>query len=254
MRMNKFRLIVDPPLGGFINVAKEHAILYGIAHKEFLPTLRIFRWTEPSVSIGYFEDVNHTVDKNYCNKRNIPIIRRESGGGTVVHHIELSYSFTIPLYSDLISHSVEESFKRIISPIINTLKIYIDGVEYRPVNDIVINKRKISGSAQTRRYGVLQQHGTIIIEIDDEILTSAIFYDEYKLKNRGFSSPRQSLTSLKDEIGKDIDEGFMEEFVTSMISNFAKEFKIDFINCDISESEKSIIEDYVKICSSDEWK
>ncbi|MCL1833006.1 MAG: lipoate--protein ligase family protein [Leptospirales bacterium] len=251
--MNKFRLIVDPPLSGSVNMAKDHAILSAISHDGQSPALRIYRWIEPTVTIGYFEEINCKVDRDYCNKKKIPVIRRESGGGTVLHHMELTYSFTIRLNSGLIPQSVNESFQKIISPIINTLKEHIDGVEYRAVNDIVINERKISGSAQSRRSGVLQQHGTIIFDIDDEILASAIIHNEEKLKNRGFSSARQALTSMKDETGKDIDERFMEGFIASMISRFSKEFNVEFICSELSESESVMMEDYAKRFSSDEW-
>jgi len=249
--MNEFRLIIDPPISGSANMAKDYAVLHGVSHSKLPPTLRISRWAEPTVTIGCFEDVKYTVKRDYCKKKNIPIIRRESGGGTVLHNIELSYSFTIPLDSYLIPESVDESFRKIISPLINTLKVFISGVEYRPVNDILVNKKKISGSAQTRKYGVLQQHGTVILDIDDEILASAIFHDGYKLLNRGFATPRQSLTSLKDEIGKDINERFIEEFVTSMISSFSKEFDIDFIGSDITESEKSVMDEFERKLASD---
>ena len=254
--MNKFRLIVDPPLSGSINMAKDHAILHGVSHEKLLPALRIYRWIEPAVTIGYSQNISDTVNKDYCNEKKIPIIRRESGGGTVLHHMELTYSFTSQLDSGLIPQSVDDSFRKIISPIMNTLKIFIDGVEYKPLNDIIVNKKKISGSAQARRYGSLQQHGTIIIDIDDEILTSALFHDENKLKNRGFSSPHQSLTSMKDEIknkiNKDIDEKFIEEFITSMISRFSEEFNIDFTGSDITESENSVMETHAKRFASDE--
>jgi len=251
--MNKFRLIVDPPLSGPINMAKDHAILYGISHHGLLPVLRIYRWLEPTVTVGFFEDIKYTVNRVYCNKKKIPIIRRESGGGTVLHHMELTYSFTIQLDSNLIPQSVEGSFQKIISPLINTLKEYIDQVEYRPVNDIVINRRKISGSAQIRKYGALQQHGTIMLDIDDEILTSSILYDGFKLINRGFISQRQSLTSMTDETGRDIDEKFIEEFVAKIINRFHKEFSIDFTASDISESEKKIMEEYAEKFASDKW-
>jgi len=253
MAINKFRLIVDSPLCGSINMAKELAVLYGVSHNELLPTLRIGRWLESAVSIGNLEDVNSTVNIDYCKKRNIPIIRRESGGGTVLHNIELSYSLTIPLHSELIPQSVDESFRKIISPVIHTLKMFIDGVEYRPINDIVVNKKKISGSAQVRKYGVLQQHGTIIIDINDEIFASAIYYDEYKLRSRGFATPRESLTSLKDEMGKNIDAKLMDDFAAAMIDNFSKEFDIDFISSDITEDEKKVTDEFAKKFESDEW-
>jgi len=251
--VNKFRLIVDPPLSGSINMAKDHAILHGVSHEKFPPAFRIYRWVEPTVTVGYSQNVNDTVNRDYCSRKKIPIIRRESGGGTVLHNMELTYSFTIPLHSALIPQSVNESFREIISPIIKTLEMFMDNVEYKSVNDILVNKKKISGSAQVRKYGSLQQHGTIIIDMDDEIFTSAIFHDENKLKDREFPSPRQSLTSMKDEIDKDIDEKFIEGFITSMISRFSEKFNIDFINSDISESENSIMEAYSKKFSSDEW-
>jgi len=253
MKMNKFRLILDPQITGSMHMAKDSAVLYSLSQKEHHPTLRIGRWAEPTVSIGHLEDVNETVNINYCKKNNIPVIRRESGGGTVLHHMELSFSLTIPMSSVLIPQSVDESFRKIISPPIKTLKMFIEGVEYRPVNDIVVNKRKISGSAQVRKQGVLQQHGTVILDIDDEILSSAINYNESKLLNRGFTSQRQAVTSLKDEMGKEIDEKLIEEFTASLLKNFAKEFKVDFIESDITESEKTLMEEFVKKFSSDEW-
>jgi len=190
--MNKFRLMLDPQCSGSVNMAKDYAILYCIAHNELPPALRIYRWIEPTVTVGYFEDVNYTVNRDYCKEKNIPVIRRESGGGTVLHHMELTYSFTASIYSDFIPQSVDESFRKIIAPLIDTLKMYIDNVEYRPVNDIIINNRKISGSAQTRKYGILQQHGTVILDIDDDLLTSAILYDKDKLSANIYLSNEMS--------------------------------------------------------------
>jgi lipoate-protein ligase A len=251
--VNKFRLIVDPPLSGSINMAKDLVIQNGAAKENALPVFRIYRWLEPTVSIGYSQNVDAHVNRNYCKKNHIPVVRRESGGGTVLHHMELTYSFTIQLYSNLIPDSVDESFRKIIAPIMSTLKIFVKNVEYRPVNDILINKRKISGSAQIRKHGVLQQHGTIIVDIDDKILTNSIYHDELKLKNNGFSSPRQSVTSLKEETGKDIDERFIEEFITSLINNFSNEFHIDFNKSGISEYENSAMEDFANRFASDKW-
>ena len=254
MKANKCRLILDPPLCGAVNMAKDHAVLHGVSHNELPPTLRISSWVEPTVTIGCFENPKDTVNKDFCKKRKIPVIRRESGGGTVLHHIELCYSFTIPLHSELIPQSVDESFRKIISPLLNTLKVFLNGVEYRPLNDIIINKRKISGSAQLRKYGTLQQHGTVIIDIDDEIFASAIYYDEQILLSRGFSSPRQSLTSLREEVGQDMNERFIEDFVISIINCFSKEFNIEFIDSDITDFEKDTMDKFVKKFNADVWK
>jgi len=251
--MNRFRLIIDPPLNSRINMAKDHAILHGLSMKNSLPTLRIYRWEKASVTLGYFQQVEEYVNTRYCRKNGISITRRETGGGTVIHYKELTYSFTVPVNSGLVPESMEDSFKAIISPIINSLRlIYLDA-EFRPVNDIIIRNRKISGSAQVRKKGVLQQHGTLIMDMDNDLISSALIQDEDKLRKRGFTSAEDSVTSIRSETGEDINEKFIEDFTLSLVSDFSKSFNIEYCSDGLTDTECIIMETYSRKFASDEW-
>jgi len=251
--MNRFRLILDPPLQSSVNMAKDHAILQGLTMQGTLPALRLYRWDSASVTLGYFQKIDECVNTHYCRKNGIPVTRRETAGGTVIHHMEITYSITIPLNSGIIPVSVEDSFRVIISPIIDSLRKLSINAQYRPVNDIVIDNRKISGSAQVRKKGILQQHGTIIMDMDNEIITSALIHDEQKLKKRGFTSTHESITSIRNETGSDINERFIDDLIVSIVKEFAVSFNIDFTIAGLSDAESAIMETYSKKFASDEW-
>jgi len=251
--MNRFRLILDPPLQSAVNMAKDHAILHGLSMPGVLPTLRLYRWEHASVTLGYFQKIEDCVNTCYCKKNGISITRRETAGGTVIHHMELTYSFTLPLNSGIVPVSVEDSFRAIISPIIDSLRKLSINAEFRPVNDIVIDNRKISGSAQVRKKGVLQQHGTIILDMDNEIITSALIPDEHKLKKRGFSSTHESITSIRSETGSEINERFIDDLIVGIIKDFACSFNIDFSISGLTDAECAVMETYSGKFSSDEW-
>jgi lipoate-protein ligase A len=89
--------LIDPPMNAAVNMARDRAILEMQSLKNPVPTLRIYRWSSPSVTIGYFQKLDETVNKYYCRKYGISITRRVTGGGTVLHHKELTYSFTLPV-------------------------------------------------------------------------------------------------------------------------------------------------------------
>lgn len=251
--MNKFRLLIDTPLNSAVNMAKDHAILQGLSMPGSLPTLRFFRWEKPSVTIGYFQKAGDCVNTCWCRKNGISITRRETGGGTVLHHKELTYSFTVPVNSGIVPESVEGSFRAIIAPIIESLKNFSVNAEYRPVNDIVIMNRKISGSAQVRKKGVLQQHGTLIMDIDKDIITSALIQDNKKLKERGFASADDYVTSIRRETGREIDEKFVDDFIVRMVTEFSRSFSASFSIDKLTEAENVIMNSYSKKFASDEW-
>lgn len=250
---NRFRLIIDHPLNSAVNMAKDHAVLQGLAMHNSLPTLRIYRWERTSVTLGYFQKVEECVNTSYCRKNGISITRRETGGGTVMHNMELTYSFTVPVKSGIVPESVEDSFRVIISPVIDSLRQLSINADFRPVNDIVINHRKISGSAQVRKKGVLQQHGTLILDMDNDLLSSVLIHNEKKLKKRGFASPDESVTSVRNETGREISEKFIEDIVLSLVTNFSKSFSIDYSIDGLSDTENIIMESYSKKFASDEW-
>lgn len=252
-RMNRFRLILDPPLNSAVNMARDHAILQGLSMENLLPTLRLYRWERASVTLGYFQKLKECVNTCYCEKNGISVTRRETGGGSVIHNAELTYSFTVPVRSSIVNKSVEGSFRDIIYPVIETLHSLSVRAEYRAVNDIVVDNRKISGSAQVRKRGILQQHGTLMLDIDDALFASALIHDEGKYRGRGFKSTCDSMTSLRRETGKEINDKFIDDLMVMLIKEFSKYFNAEFCIDNLSEAESVIMEFFSEKFASDEW-
>lgn len=251
--MNEFRLIIDPPMNAAVNMARDRAILEMQSLKNPVPTFRIYRWSSPSVTIGYFQKIDETVNLEYCQKNGISITRRVTGGGTVLHHKELTYSFTLPVKKKIVPESVEDSFRYIIAPIIASIRSLSLEAEYRPVNDIIITNKKISGSAQVRKKGVLQQHGTLLIDIDRELICFALKSNFEKLKSRKFETPLDSITSLCGELKNKADDEFTDDLIVKLITSFSKSMNINFTLGDLSIAESAIMESYISKFNSDEW-
>jgi len=251
--MNEFRLIIDPPMNAAVNMARDRAILEMQSMKNPVPTLRIYSWSSPSVTIGYSQKLAETVNAEYCRKNGISVTRRVTGGGTVLHHRELTYSFTLPIKKRIVPESVEDSFRCIIFPIIGTLKTFSLNAEYRPVNDIIINGRKISGSAQVRKKGVLQQHGTLLLNIDRELICNSLKGDMEKLKSRGFNNTSDAVTSISGELNRKVDDEFTDELIVRLINSFSRAMKIDFLLANLSEPESALMESYISKFNDDKW-
>jgi lipoate-protein ligase A len=87
------RLIIDPPQSGPWNMAVDEALLMG-AVENGIATLRFYQWNEPTLSLGYFQ--RYADREQHAASRNCPVVRRQTGGGAILHDRELTYSLTLP--------------------------------------------------------------------------------------------------------------------------------------------------------------
>jgi lipoate-protein ligase A len=182
-------------------MALDYAVLRAVARRQAPPTLRIYRWERPAVTIGYFQVLQDVVHDAACRRDGVPVIRRITGGGAVLHDQELTYSVTVPLSSRVCAGGVPESFRDICRPVIRMLAQQSIAAAFKPVNDIVVGRRKISGCAQTRRQGVLLQHGTLLLAVDGHAMV------RYLRPPCGRSlEAARGLTCLRDFLGPSVTD------------------------------------------------
>lgn len=233
----------------FYNMALDEAIARCVGSGLSPPTLRLYGWWPRAVSIGYFQEVYDVVDVEFCKNNEIEIVRRITGGGAVIHtEGELTYSFSVKEDESLVSMDIEKSYREICSPIIGALRSYGINAKFRPINDIEVEGRKISGNAQTRRFGAILQHGTILISLDFNLL-KALKIDVEKLKDKGVKEISRRVTTLK-ELGLEISR---EELSEKLIEEFGKYFGITPIYGNITNEEKTIANELLNKYKSREW-
>lgn len=194
-----WRLIELEARAGAENMAVDEAIAAGIAAGTSPPTIRFYTWKPGAVSIGYFQRLRDEVDLETAAAKGIDVVRRRTGGGAVYHdeHGEITYSLIAP--ESLFSKDIRASYRDICGSIIAGLASLGIAAEFRPINDVTVNGRKISGSAQTRRQGILTQHGTVLYAIDRDTMFTVLRPSAKKLADKPAGSFEKSVTCAAEE-------------------------------------------------------
>ena len=170
--MRQWRLIYDQPTFGARNMALDEAILTAVAAGDAPPTLRLYSWTPPCLSLGYGQHA-HEADLDRLAARGWGIVRRPTGGRAILHADELTYSLALPLDDPLAAGGVIDSYRRISAALLAALQRLgaQPSAERAPAEssqplspvcfetpshyEITVAGRKLIGSAQMRRRGGL---------------------------------------------------------------------------------------------------
>ena len=136
------------------------------------------------------------VDVEKCRELGIDYVRRITGGGAVYHDNkgEITYSIIAP--ESEFPKGIRESYKVICQGIIDGLSSLGIKAEFAPINDIIVGGKKISGNAQTRRNGVLLQHGTILYSLNVRRMFSVLRVSKEKISDKMIKTVEDRVTSV----------------------------------------------------------
>ena len=138
------RLILDPPASGVHNMSVDEALLINAA-EHYTATLRFYSWSEPTLSLGYFQ--NYAERDAHAPSRECAVVRRQTGGGAILHDQELTYSITLPGAHPLAKQNerlyqiVHQVFVEVLAPSSTPtnptapLRIHGDGPKLRPSDE-----------------------------------------------------------------------------------------------------------------------
>jgi lipoate-protein ligase A len=121
--MKQWRFVFTGARDAFFNMALDEAILRSCQTGQASPTLRLYLWRPPGVSIGYFQSLEKMVDLNKCKKNNIDVVRRITGGRAVLHENEITYSVCASLeeYPEF-GENINETYQKISFALLESLK------------------------------------------------------------------------------------------------------------------------------------
>ncbi|MBN2094588.1 MAG: lipoate--protein ligase family protein [Candidatus Aenigmarchaeota archaeon] len=237
--MEKWRLLEpEKQDDSFLKMAKEEAILNSVASGKSPPTLRFYSWKSPAVSIGYFQCAQKELFLDRCRKDGLEIFRRLTGGGAVYKcpFGEMNYSFIAPENHPLIPKDIPQSYALICGAVMKGLENLGLSPTFKPVNDILINGKKVSGNAQTRVNSCLLQHGTILIDFCGDKMAPYLRIDPEKMRQRGADSVADLVTCLNSCSGRQV---LQEDVAKEVTRGFEKKFGIRFIAGELSEEEET---------------
>lgn len=192
----QWRLLITPPAPGAWNMAVDEAILTAIGQRLVPPTLRLYAWQPPCLSLGYAQP-STDVDPRRLAERGWQLVRRPTGGRAILHTDELTYSVIGPLNEPRLAGSVLESYRCLASALLHALRrsgipaeshaapAAVESSLKGPVcfeipsnYEITVGGKKLIGSAQARRKEGLLQHGTFPLTGDLTRITQVLVFSD----------------------------------------------------------------------------
>nr|WP_295975449.1 lipoate--protein ligase [uncultured Bacillus sp.] len=186
-----------------INLAIEEYILN---HLDIDESYLLFYINSPSIIIGRNQNTIEEINTNYVDENKIIVVRRMSGGGAVYHDLgNLNYSF---ITKDE-GNSIQDNFKKFTGPVINALCKLGANAELMGRNDIEIDGRKVSGTAQYSTGGRMYTHGTLMLHSNLDNVSKALKPKKEKIESKGVKSVRARVGNISEFIHQPMT---MEEF------------------------------------------
>jgi len=234
----------------FTSMALDEAILRLNATGRSPSTLRFWTWSPSAVSIGFFQSISKEVDLAAAERHGVQVVRRITGGGAVFHDSdgELTYSFVCR--EGDVPDDIIESYRVICGGLVLGFRRMGISAEFRPVNDVQVNGRKISGSAQTRRDGSILQHGTILVSPDVRLMFEVLKVGGTKISDKSIASVYERVTTVERETGK---KPGMDEVMEQMVEGFGEALGARIFHGEPTEEELALAADLRKKYSSREW-
>ncbi|MCK5237240.1 MAG: lipoate--protein ligase family protein [Deltaproteobacteria bacterium] len=248
--MEEWRLIIDGPESGTFNMAADESLLSVVSKAQEKPTLRLYSWREPSITIGYSQDAS------FFNGSEVPVIRRLTGGRAVLHFDELTYSITCPAGTSLFDQGIHDVYRLVGK----CLKGALDsaGLECYPARsqqsaggnkkascfhapnryELLCDGKKVTGSAQRRFKDSFIQHGSVMLSVNEEMFMRVF---------PGASTDKIGAVSSYCSVGFD-------ELSKLLIDSFKTHLGASFEHTGYEKEERSLIEQLIKSkYSNDIW-
>lgn len=234
----------------------------------FEPILLLWQ-NAPTVVVGGRQNTLEEINLAFVEERKINVVRRTTGGGAVYHDLgNLNYSFVVPdptrlsspsalsdqlrnafrsnaLSSDRESVSfpgraLTDSFRLLTQPILDVLRSWNLPAELSGRNDITVDGRKISGSAQARKNGRTLHHGTLLFDSNLDDVAAALRVDPEKFRSKAVASVRSRVANVVEFLPPSERFGVIERFKLDLLARLQQSQPLTYKM--LSETELSHIQ------------
>ncbi|HDF0277292.1 lipoate--protein ligase family protein [Staphylococcus aureus] len=257
----------------YYNMAMDEALLNFVSRGEIDPVIRFYTWNPATLSIGYFQRLQKEIDIDKVKEKGFGLVRRQTGGRGVLHDKELTYSVIVPESHPNMPSTVTEAYRVISQGLLEGFKnlgfdtyfavpktpeecqklkqprssVCFDAPSWY---ELVVEGRKIAGSAQTRQKGVILQHGSILQDIDIDELFDMFIYKNERLKLKMKEAFVEKAVAINDISDEHITISQMEE---AFEKGFKKGLNIELKPLELTEAQLAEVEELTEKYRSDEW-
>jgi len=249
---DKFRFIDLKVADAYTNMAVDEALAQARGEGKSPDTLRFYMWKPSAVTLGYFQSVEDEVNLDALKKYGIFLNRRISGGGAVLNSAtgEITYSVVMDEKDPRVSSDPVESYRYLCHGIVEALSILGIKADFKPINDIVVGGKKISGNAQIRRYGAVLHHGTLLVDYSAREMFSVLKISKEKLSDKMIQQAEERVTTIRRELGRQIS---FEEVHDAFEEGYRRALNAELVQGDLTPDEGELVKKFMKRYASREW-
>lgn len=240
----QWRLIQSEISDGCTNMAVDEAMLLALQQGRAPATLRIYAWRPPCLSIGCFQPAAE-IDVEACAAQGADWVRRVTGGRAILHDREVTYSVVARQDDARVAGDVMESYRRISLGLLAGLELLGVPAQMAPFglgivpnhgpkpaacfaapsqHEILVDGRKIIGSAQRRQSNVLLQHGSLLQEIDVAQLLSLLRLPNAEARQALADQVRRESITLHEILGHSVPHA---QAAQALAQGYAQALDID---------------------------
>lgn len=238
-----WRLISSPAARGIHNMALDLAIQEFVLAGLSPPTLRLYAWEPPCLSIGRAQPLSD-IDFERLDQRGWEWVRRPTGGRAILHTDELTYAVVLPPRHPLVTGSILDSYRRLsqgLAAALTRLGIQVDlhpapppptdrlnpvCFEVPSAYELTSQGKKLVGSAQVRRGGGVLQHGSIPLHGDIRRICEVLRFPDEETRRQAAERLMRRATTLEACLGR---LAAWEEVATAVAEGFAQALGLDWL-------------------------
>ncbi len=193
-----WELLGEIAVSAALNLAIDEVLTRRVAEGVRGPTLRFWGWSEPAVILGRFQSVRNEVDLDAARELGAAVVRRMSGGGTMLAQPEKTITYSLYLPELLVAGwSITDSYEACDRWAVETIRELGINCWYVALNDITSPEGKIGGAAQARKPRVVLHHTTIAYELDNDEMWRVLRLDREKVSAKGIPSAVKRVSPLR---------------------------------------------------------
>jgi len=244
-------------------MAVDEAILESVSSRVSQPTLRLFAWNPPCLSLGYAQSIKD-VNQGRLFDQGWEVVRRVTGGRAILHTDELTYSVIAPIDEPRVSGNILESYRKLARALLDALKILGLAAESLPEPsihsssqkkqdpvcfevpsnyEITVKGKKLIGSAQARKKRVVLQHGTLPLSGDLTRINQIINFPDEDSRQKAASRLLERATTVEIESENPIS---WERAASAFTESFSKVLNLSLSEESLSPTELTRAEILVK--------
>ncbi len=273
-KRHPWRFLDSGSLSPAMNMAIDEAVLSVHGQGKTPPTLRFYTWEPATLSIGYFQKAEKEINFDKVKEYGLGFVRRQTGGRAVLHDQELTYSVTVSEKYPGMPSQVNEAYRVISNGLLRgfqylgfqaemvSLASEEEKEKYASLGssacfdspswyELVVEGKKVAGSAQTRQKGTILQHGSILLDWDVDMLFDVLQFSSERLKQRMKDSFLDKAVAINLLGEKKVT---LAEAKEAFFKGFADGLEIELIPGELTTEERELAERLaVERYSVEEW-